>query len=186
MVTFITGPMYSFKTSELFKHIERAIFAKKKIILIRPKKDNREYFSHSQSVELSYNNLDIETIYINSYDELRDDNKVNILMKEKYDVVFIDEAFMIPDIHLIAKNLFDCFEDIYYAGLLASSENKVFEENIKLLPYCDTVIKLNGVCMNCGSQYGNYSYYIKGKKETDIVVGDKDYLCLCHKCLDVK
>jgi len=182
MVTFITGPMFSFKSSELFKHIERNLFAKKKIILIRPVKDDRSYFSHSDAVNIGYNNYDIKVIKIDKFEDLRDEEGLNILVRDEIDSVFIDECFMIKDVYKIA-DLFGDMMDVYYAGLLASSDNIVFEEVAKLLPYCETIIKLNGVCMECGSQLGNYSFHT-GTKTSDIEVGDTVYKVLCKKCRD--
>ena len=64
---------------------------------------------------------------------------------------------------------------------MASSECKLFYEAIKILPYADKIEKLNGVCMDCGSELGNYSFADFDKKE-EIVVGDSKYKCLCAKC----
>lgn len=177
MVTCITGPMYSFKSSELFRHIERAVFAKKKIILVRPSADVREYFSHSAAVDVSYNNYKIHTVRAESFDSL-----VSIETLLEYDVVFIDEAFMIKDAYRVAKD-YGHRLDVFYAGLLASSENKIFDEVARYLPYCDVIQKLNGVCMDCGDSQGNFSYFIGDQKAGDIHVGDSEYVCVCAKCL---
>lgn len=177
MVTCITGPMFSFKSSELFRHIERSLFAKKKVILVRPSADSREYFSHSPAVDVSYNNYKIHTVRVGSFDEL-----VRMEDLVKYDVIFMDEAFMVKDAYRVAKD-FGHRLDVFYAGLLASSENKTFEEVTKYLPYCDVIQKLNGVCMDCGDSQGNFSYFVGNKKSGDIHVGDSEYICVCAKCL---
>ena len=177
MVTAILGPMYAFKSSELFRHIERSLFAKKKIILVRPSADSREYFSHSPAVDVSYNNYKIHTVRVGSFDEL-----VRMEDLVKYDVIFMDEAFMVKDAYRVAKD-FGHRLDVFYAGLLASSENKTFEEVTKYLPYCDVIQKLNGVCMDCGDSQGNFSYFVGNKKSGDIHVGDSEYICVCAKCL---
>ena len=84
---------------------------------------------------------------------------------------------MIKNCYLLAKEL---FKEICFAGLLATSENKMFKETINLLPYCENIIKLNGIC-SCG-EIANYSLY-KGKKEEEIIVGDEDkYSCVCKEC----
>ena len=54
--------------------------------------------------------------------------------------------------------------DIFFVGLLASSECEVFPEVVKLLPRCDEIIKLNAVCMECGTYPANYSYYCGMKR----------------------
>ena len=56
-----------------------------------------------------------------------------------------------------------------------------FDETIKILPYADKIKKLNGVCVDCGSELGNYSFADFDKKE-EIVVGDSKYKCLCSEC----
>jgi thymidine kinase len=156
-------------------YIEREVFAKRKVCLIRPMKDTRDYFSHSEGVESSYNKLNIQHYY---FDKINID--IDYAIFEKYDSIFIDECFMIENAFEVAKRFSDS-KNIFYAGLLASSECNIFPEVAKLLPYCEHIEKLNGVCMLCGNQTANYSFY-KGKKVSDIVVGDNDYLLLCKTC----
>ena len=72
--------------------------------------------------------------------------------------------------------------NIYFAGLLATSENELFGETKEILPYCDDIIKLNGVCCECGSDIGNYSMYKADNKTEAIVVGDNEYECVCRDC----
>ena len=101
-------------------------------------------------------------------------------MNNHYDAIFVDEYFMIPGVHKL------CYQtdiDIYYGGLLASSECELFEETKKILPYIDKIKKLNSVCMDCGSEIANYSY-ADFKKTSTIVVGDMKYKCLCQKCYE--
>ena len=69
----------------------------------------------------------------------------------------------------------------YYAGLIADSDAHMFDEAIQILPLCDEIEKLNGVCTKCGSMLGNYSYHL-GIKENQIEVGDVKYECVCGKC----
>ncbi len=177
MITLICGPMYSGKSTALFQRLERLLYARKKVLLIRPKKDDRGYFSHNGGVDpeklaKTHKNLVIE------YLEKITTEDYHRILKEKYDAIFIDEYFMIPDSSLFAS-LYGI--DVYYGGLLASSECKLFDETIKILPRCDKIKKLNGVCMDCGSELGNYSF-ADFDKTSDIVVGDTKYKCLCSKC----
>lgn len=168
--------MYSGKSTALFQQLERLLYAKKKILLIRPKKDVRGYFTHSNGIEID-NLLEkfphtFEVFYWEKYPQSEDFNF------EECDAVFVDEYFMIPGISwLCHQNKFD----VYFGGLLASSECKLFDEAIKILPYADKIKKLNGVCIECGSELGNYSFADFDKKE-EIVVGDAKYKCLCKKC----
>lgn len=185
MNTLITGPMFSGKSTFLLQKIERAVYGNKKVLLIRPKNDDRGYFTHSEG---SANSL---------LDSLIDTNKIDLkeitefssdlsYIKD-YDCIFVDEYFMIKNNVLLAKAMQDyrANQDIYFAGLLSTSENQLFDEAIALLPYCENIIKLNGVCMECGDDNANYSMYKGDSKTLKIIVGDEDkYECVCKSCYE--
>lgn len=177
MIHLICGPVMSGKTTQLFMYLEREVYAKQKVCLIRPVKDDREYFSHNEAIEISYNKSNIPTYSIISFTESM------ITDFSQYDSIFIDEAFMIKDCYKILDVL-GAEHDIYISSLLASSELKLFPEMIKILPYIDFITKLNSVC-SCGSKTANYSFYKLGKKTKGIVIGgENEYEPKCQKCLN--
>lgn len=176
--------MFSGKSTYILQKIERSIYGKQKVCLVRPKKDTRGYFSHSGNepddkiVEFNKKGK-LDIIEALSVDEL------DLVALLKYDVIMVDEFFMIKNCKELAKFFikeFDSSKMLYFAGLIATSENELFKEAKELLPYADDIVKLNGVCMLCGSQMGGYSMY-KGTKSEELDIGDEDkYLCVCSKC----
>ena len=186
MITLIGGPMYGGKSTTLIQKMERYIYAKKNVCFIRPKRDNRGYITHGGLDDIQKILREGDDLY--EITEFTEENVRNFL--DNYDAVFVDEYFMIKNCKLLCTE-FSVREhsDVYFAGLLATSDNVMFEEAINIIPYCDEIIKLNGVCMGldkkgCGSQHGNYSgYFGTGVKDKDgVLVGDSEYRCLCRRC----
>jgi thymidine kinase len=178
MVTYFCGPMFSSKSTELLRQLERFSYAKKKILLIRPLKDSRDFFSHSQAVEDKFYNIEFTQLRVSSYEEYKESN----LSEANFDVIAIDEAFMIKDCYLIIRE--NNGLEVFVSGLLASSECEIFPEVAKFLPYCDEIIKLNAVCFECGDLTANYTYYSgEDSKDSPIKVGGKEsYQALCWHC----
>ena len=185
MITLICGPMFSGKSTVLFQRLEKYLFSKKKILLIRAKKDTRGYFTHSNGVDIEKLQEKYKGILDVIYQTKLEQSDVDEIKQKDYKAIFIDEFFLIKN-----SSLF-CFlnepnVNIYFSGLIATSECNLFEETIKILPYCDKIKKLNSVCMNCGSDVANYSFYNKGIKTQKIAVGDREYDCLCQQCYNMK
>lgn len=186
MNSLIVGPMFSGKSTFLLQKIERAVYGKKRVLLIRPKKDDRGYFTHSGGGMNSLLKKLIDDKKID-FKEMTEFSEENISFTSNYDCIFVDEYFMIKNNDILAKSMqdFRINQDIYFAGLLSTSENTLFDEAIKVLPYCENIIKLNGVCMRCGNDNANYSMFKGTNKTESIIVGDNDkYECVCKSCFE--
>ena len=81
----IVGAMFAGKTSELLKRILWAEHQGKRILVIKPKIDNR----YSEGLISTHNNLCHECHSMNNWEEVK--NKFNVT-KENYDTLFLDEV----------------------------------------------------------------------------------------------
>ena len=170
MIQLIIGPMFSGKTTELLRRLQRARIAGKKVILLRPQIDTRETITHDElkttgSIpQLVLNNL--EDFDINSYE-----------------YIGIDEGQFFKN---LAQNLNIWATNgrhIIVAGLDATSELTPFEEIIQLIPYAEEVTKLNAVCTKCGSDFGAFTKFVGNEKKDKILVGGKGlYEARCRNC----
>lgn len=170
MISLILGPMYSGKSTELLRRLHRAHIAKKRVVLIRPKVDFRDFLTHAP-VEHSWLPI-VQTEDVTTID------------CSQYDVIGLDELQFFHFSPLFALNETrerNCH--IIASGLQATSEGEMFPEVVRFIPYCDEIIKLNAVCVKCGSDYGTMTYYKIGKKTEQISVGGtNEYEARCLSC----
>ena len=176
MITLITGPMKSGKSTELFRQMERKHIAGKTILYVGPKKDDREFYARGIPRSKLFEVATVKTV--------TDWSQVNIQeYVNEYDAIFVDEFFMISNNKLLCETIAinGTKNDIFFAGLLADANAKLWSESIEILPYCDEIFKMNAVCENCGSEHANYSF-MKNIKPGQILVGDSEYKALCRRC----
>ena len=170
MITLILGPMFSSKSTSLLARLERDMIAKKKVVLLRPASDTRGFLTHSGKILTELQEKFVE--------DLKD---VDV---SEFSVIGIDEGQFHKGLKSFCLRQSREGKKVYVSALHATSESQMFEEVVNLIPFCDGgIIKLNGVCSNCGSDHGNYSFYKAGSKTEKFSVGGLNkYTCLCEKC----
>ena len=177
MITLITGPMSSGKTSLMLQKLERARIAGKRVVLYRPLNDTRDFLTHS-----GIDKLDSYPIHYLQSVGTSHEVHTRELADSSFDIIGIDEGQFVFGLRELVLNGSLAGKKIYISALHATSESRMFEEIINLIPHCDEIIKLNAVCTSCGSDVGNYTSY-KGGVKPDVWVGGLDeYTSLCREC----
>lgn len=181
-ITTIIGPMFSGKTTELIRLIERKRLAGKKCLIIKHINDNR--FDHiakdtyhiTTHYQMVYKKCDI--IYLS---ELTDSSIDGSL--EKYQVIGIDEGFFFKGIHRFCNAMANRGMEVIVATLDSSYKQEMFPEIAKLIAISENVIKLQAVCMRCGKDASFNIRTVESDKE--ILVGSSDkYMSVCRSCLN--
>lgn len=176
MITLICGAMFSGKTSRLMQYLDRHLIAGQKSILVRPLKDTRPFLSRSYKLSEKTASL-YDTLYMEKLGE----SFAEYLMEEGYKAVFVDEYFLMDGNRGFLERFLMSDISVYLSGLLADSDGILFRQASEVLPLCDKIEKLDGVCTECGSFTGSFSYH-KGRKDGQIEIGDSAYRCVCGKC----
>lgn len=156
-----TGPMFGSKTTRMLASIERASYQNKKVIAFKPKMDNR----YSEGEIVTHTGMKFTARNINSGHEILD-------IAYDYDVIAVDEAFMIDDIAKTLIALFKNGKSIIVSSIQLSATGQVFEEIRDILPWATKIEICPAVCPKTGAD----AYYTVRKKERveEIEVGGSD------------
>ena len=168
-IVVYTGPMFSSKSMMMFFAYDRAIISEKKILAFKPKIDGRfgEDVIKSRSLEQT-----IKAINISDISEL---------LNYDADVYIIDEFQFLSGDVLILQDMANNGKVFHISGLDMTAEGKPFGQMPLLLAIADEVNKGVAVCNDCKKENAIYSFFL-GKKDLDIVVGNKEYIPLCRSC----
>jgi len=160
-----TGPMFGSKTTRLMAAVDRYRYQQRNIIAFKPIMDNR------------YSNLEICThsggklpaIGVSSGDDVLQ-HLGNATVD--YNVIAIDEAFMIDGIAAVALSLFKEGKTIIVSSLQLSASGNVFEEVRDMMPWATKIQICPAVCPITGRD----AYYTHRKVDglEEIAVGGSD------------
>jgi thymidine kinase len=167
----IYGPVCSGKSSELIRRIRLFKIINKKILVIKPKIDNR----YNENKITSHN---LETFDCVNLEQLNEVNNIN-----EYDCIVIDEGQFFPDL----KNTIICWLDKYnvhilVAGLDGDFEKKPIGQILDLIPHAEKCHKVNSLCTLCNDGTEACFSYKKTASKNQIEIGGLDiYLPVCRK-----
>ena len=170
----IIGNMFSGKSSELIRRINRHKSIQKKILVVNYLNDNR-YSSNSVA---THDNLKVNCLKLDTLSKITDN------MIQQYDSIFIDEAQFFGDLYTQVIKLVDIHhKHVVVSGLDGDTFRNPFGDITKLIPMCDTVDKLTAYCSKCGN--GTPAPFTKkriaqnNKSVIDIGGNDK-YIAVCR------
>ncbi len=170
-IEVICGSMFSGKTEELIRRLRRAEFANQKLLLFKPRIDNR----YSEELVMSHNGAKFEAIQVESANEIYQHWK-----NEK--IVALDEVqFFDQDIVKVANDLANQGVRVICAGLDMDFKGNPFGPMPYLLSCAEYVTKVHAICVSCGVP-AQFSHR-KAKQDDQVFLGAKDeYEPLCRVC----
>ena len=172
-IEVVCGSMFSGKTEELIRRLRRAQIAKQKVVVFKPKIDNR---FHKEKI-VSHSKQEIHSIVIKDAEE--------ILQHAVFaQVIGIDEAqFFGNELIDIVQNLADSGKRVIIAGLDMDYRAVPFEPMPQLLAIAEDITKMHAICMRCGAQ-ANYTYRMTASKERVVVGAGEVYEARCRHCFE--
>lgn len=170
-IEVVCGSMFSGKTEELIRRLRRAQFANQKILLVKPKIDDRY---HKENV-VSHQGSSFEAVCVENSEEI-----LNHWDHEK--VVAIDEAqFFDEGIVDVCTELARRNVRVILAGLDMDFKGVPFGPMPRLMCIAEYVTKVHAICVSCGS-LAQFSHRTVDKQEQVLVGAVEEYKPLCRAC----
>lgn len=180
-IEVISGCMFAGKTEELIRRINVLSYAKKNIVVFKPKIDNR----YSDSEIVSHSGAKVPCLVV--------EKAQDILKKigDDVEVVAIDEVqFFDEDIIEVCEYLADKGIRVMVAGLDKDFRGESFGVMPELLTRAEFVTKLTAVCAKCGAPATRTQRLVNGKpagfEDPIVLVGASErYEPRCRHCHQV-
>ena len=174
-IEVVCGSMFSGKTEELIRRLNRAKIARQKVEIFKPAIDKRY---HEQDI-VSHNENSIRSTPINAAEEI-------LLFASDCDVVGIDEAqFLDNSLVEVCNRLATNGKRVIVAGLDMDFAGKPFGPMPQLMSIAEYVTKVHAICVVCG-EVAQYSYR-KVTSQDKILLGETDsYEARCRRCYNLE
>lgn len=170
-IEVVCGSMFSGKTEELIRRLNRAKIANMRVGIFKPEIDVR--YDAGKIVSHNENKANAQPIKAS----------VELLhLADTFNVVGIDEAqFFDENIVEVCETLANQGKRVIIAGLDMDYTGKPFGPIPQLLSIANFVTKLHAICMQCGG-IASYSYRTTKNKD-QVVLGEKEhYEARCRNC----
>jgi thymidine kinase len=173
-IEVICGSMFSGKTEELIRRLNRAKIARQKIQIFKPAVDKRY---HDQNI-VSHDQNSISSIAIDSSEEI-------LALAADYEVIGLDEAqFFDVGILDVCSQLANEGKRVIVAGLDMDYLGNPFGPIPQLMAMAEFVSKVHAICMVCG-EVASRSYRISNN-DNQVLLGETDlYEARCRHCFNL-
>ncbi len=172
-IEVICGSMFSGKTEELIRRLNRARIAKQKVEIFKP------------AIETRFDEQNVVSHDANSVTSTVVENGSQILFyAEDFEVVGIDEAqFFGEELLSVCNDLANSGKRVIVAGLDMDFRGKSFGPIPLLMATAEYVTKVHAICIRCGN-LANYSHRTV-KNDKLVVLGEiETYEPLCRRCFN--
>lgn len=178
----IIGNMFSGKSTELIRRINKLKIINKNYLVINYIDDNRYSPEGSTEIVCTHNNTNINCVKLKNLMEF------DLTKLKSIDYIFIDEAQFFDDLYLFVKLLVDIHKkNVTVSGLSGDINRCEFGHILKLIPIADSIVKLNAYCTICND--GTSAPFTKKINEVNEVnevnkidIGGSDkYISVCRK-----
>jgi thymidine kinase len=170
-IEVICGSMFSGKTEELIRRLNRAVLARQQVEIFKPAVDQRY---HEENI-VSHNENSIRSTPVSVASEI-------LLHVHTGEVVGIDEAQFFDDSLVeVAQTLAAQGTRVILAGLDMDYLGKPFGPMPSLMAVAEFVTKVHAICMRCGG-VASHSYRLSDSDAQVLLGSHRQYEARCRRC----
>ncbi len=172
-IEVICGSMFSGKTEELIRRLNRARIAKQKVEIFKPEIDTR----YDENDVVSHDAKAVSSTPIQNASQI-------LLYEDDFEVVGIDEAqFFGDELVSTCNDLANHGKRVIVAGLDMDYKGNPFGPIPKLMAMAEEVTKVHAICIRCGD-LALYSHRTV-KNDKLVMLGETEaYEPLCRSCFN--
>uniref|UniRef100_A0A0N4Z804 Thymidine kinase n=1 Tax=Parastrongyloides trichosuri TaxID=131310 RepID=A0A0N4Z804_PARTI len=170
MIQLIIGPMFSGKSTELFRLTNLYKIAKKKVVVVKYENDTR----YDEKLASTHDKKTVKAISAVHLKDIFDKLKVN-------DVIGIDEGQFFDDIVYVAEELAKLGKLVIVAALDGDFQRRPFETITGLYPLAEKIEKINAVCRLCG-YFASFTFRTTTCSDLEVIGGEEMYKAVCREC----
>ena len=169
----ILGPMFSGKSTELIRILNRYKLLNKNILAINHSIDTR--YGDNKIITHDKKHFDCKSVSL----------LMPFLESKEYiesDIIAIEEAQFFDDLFEFTLLSLDKFnKDVVIVGLDGNFKREPFGQILKLIPHCEKIVKLHALCLKCndGTKASFSKRIINEEKEISVGSGDQ-YIPVCR------
>ena len=177
-ITVVCGSMFAGKSEELIRLARRALYAKRRVQVFKPKVDDR----YDQTMVVTHMGVRHEAVAVDNVADLR------AKLDPKTQTVLVEEAqFFDESIVDLAVELADRGVEVVLAGLDQDFRRRPFGPMPALMAVADDVVKLRAICVKCGAPASHTYRSVDGRpaRENDPIVligATESYEARCRNC----
>lgn len=161
-IEVVCGCMFSGKTEELIRRLNRALIARQKVEIFKPKTDTRY---HEENI-VSHNENAIRSTPVNFASDI-------LLLAGDCDVIGVDEAqFFDESIVEVCNTLANSGKRVIVAGLDMDFEGNPFGPMPNLLAIAEFVTKVHAICTQTG-ELASFSFRLTDSSE-QVLLGERN------------
>jgi len=171
-IEVIAGPMFSGKSEELIRLLKRAMIARQRVQVFKPKLDNR----YSEGDVVSHSQMRVPCELVERAAEIRP------RLDPRTEVVGIDEAQFFDDaLPGVCGHLANLGKRVIAAGLDMDYRGVPFGPMPELLAVAEKVHKIHAICTSCGAEAA-YTQRLIESDELVVVGATGAYEARCRRC----